>query len=257
MNSREKFIAFLTILTKETRRIMRIWVQTIFPPAITMSLYFLIFGTLIGRRIGEMGGFDYMEFIVPGLIMMSVITNSYANVVSSFFSAKYQNSLEEMLVSPLPNYIILLGYIAGGVIRGMVVGVAVVTVSLFFHKLRIDNIWVVISIAFLTATLFSLAGFINAIFAQKFDHISIVPTFVLTPLTYLGGIFYSTQLLGPFWQKVTMANPIFYMVNGFRKGMLGESDIPLWVSYSIIIGFVLVLFSISLHLLNKGTGIRS
>ena len=257
MNSSEKLIAFLTILTKEIRRILRIWVQTIFPPAITMSLYFLIFGTLIGRRIGEMGGFDYMDFIVPGLIMMAIITNSYANVVSSFFSAKYQNSLEEMLVSPLPNYIILLGYIGGGIARGFLVGISVVVVSLFFSKLHIDNIFIVISIAFLTATLFSLAGFINAIFAQNFDHISIVPTFVLTPLTYLGGIFYSTKLLGPVWQNITLANPIFYMVNGFRKGMLGSSDISLWVSYAIIIGFIVVFFSIALYLLNKGTGIRN
>jgi len=204
-----------------------------------------------------MGGFDYMDFIVPGLIMMAIITNSYANVVSSFFSAKYQHSLEEMLVSPLPNYIILLGYIGGGIARGFLVGLSVVAVSLFFSKLNIDNIWIVISIAFLTSTLFSLAGFINAIFAQNFDHISIVPTFVLTPLTYLGGIFYSTKLLSPVWQNVTLANPIFYMVNGFRKGMLGSSDVPLWISYGIIIGFIVVLFSLALYLLNKGTGIRN
>ncbi len=251
------WIAFKTIVVKEIRRFMRIWAQTLLPPAITMTLYFVIFGNLIGPRIGEMSGFDYMDFIVPGLIMMSVITNSYANVVSSFFSLKFQHSIEELLVAPVPNYVILLGYVAGGVARGLGVGFIVTLLSLFFTDLYIHNIGVMVSIVVLTAVLFSLGGFINAVFATKFDDISIVPTFVLTPLTYLGGVFYSIQLLPEFWQAVSLANPILYMVNAFRYGLLGVSDIPIAVAYSMIIGFIVILFSFSLYLLNKGVGIRS
>lgn len=257
MKTRDKFIAFYTILIKEILRFSRIWLQTILPPVITTSLYFVIFGGLIGPRIGEMQGFDYMDFIVPGLIMMAIITNSYANVVSSFYLAKFSHSIEEMLVSPVPNYVILLGYLGGGIARGLSVGIAVTLVSLFFSELEIHNFWIVISVALLTATLFSLAGFINGVFAQSFDDISIIPTFVLTPLTYLGGIFYSVTLLSPFWQKVSLGNPILYMINAFRYGVLGISDISLWISYAIIIAFILVLFVFSLVLLNRGTGIRS
>lgn len=251
------WIAFKTIVVKEVMRFLRIWMQTILPTAITTALYFLIFGGLIGPRIGEMDGFSYMEFIVPGLIMLGVITNSYANVVASFYFAKFAHSIEEMLVSPLPNIVILIGFLAGGVTRGLMVGFAVTIVSWMFTDLVIHNMWVVISIAILTATLFSLAGFINAVYAQSFDDISIVPTFVLTPLTYLGGIFYSISMLPEFWQKVSLANPILYMVNALRFGVLGVSDIPLLTSYSIIIGFIVVLFSISLYLLHKGIGIRT
>jgi len=257
MNTRDKFTAFYTILIKEVLRFSRIWLQTIFPPMITTGLYFVIFGGLIGSRIGEMQGFNYMDFIVPGLIMMAIITSAYANVVSSIYLSKFSHSIEEMLVSPVPNYIILLGYLGGGVARGLSVGVAVTIVSLFFSDLHIHNFWVIISVAILTATLFSLAGFINGVFAQSFDDISIIPTFVLTPLTYLGGIFYSVTLLPAFWQKVSMGNPILYMINAFRYGVLGVSDISLWISYAIILAFITVLFIFCLVMLNRGTGIRN
>lgn len=256
MNNRQLFIAFWTLLVKEVRRFTRIWGQTLLPPAITMTLYFIIFGNLIGSRIGEMGGFDYMQFIVPGLIMMSVITNSYSNVVSSFYSTKFQRHVEELLVSPTPNWIILAGYVIGGSVRGLLVGLIVTTLSLFFTDLHIHNFWVITSIVFLTAILFSLGGFINAIFANSFDHISIIPTFVLTPLTYLGGVFYSISLLPEFWQGVSQLNPILYMVNTFRYGILGVSDINIGLAYAMIIGVIVVLFSYSMYLLNTGKGIR-
>ena len=256
MNNKQLFIAFWTILVKEVRRFTRIWAQTLLPPAITMTLYFIIFGNLIGSRIGEMGGFNYMEFIVPGLIMMSVITNSYGNVVSSFYSTKFQRHIEELLVSPTPNWIILAGYIIGGSVRGLLVGLIVTLLSLFFTDLYIHNFWVIVSVVFLTAILFSLGGFINAVFANSFDHISIIPTFVLTPLTYLGGVFYSISLLPEFWQHVSQINPILYMVNTFRYGILGVSDINIGVAYAMIIGVIVILFSYSMYLLNTGKGIR-
>ncbi len=257
MNNREKLIAFQTIATKEILRFIRIWVQTVLPPVITTALYFIIFGNLIGPRIGEMEGFGYMEFIIPGLIMMAVITNSYANVVSSFYGSKFQRHIEEMLISPTPNYIILLGYITGGVTRGLIVGVAVTVVSLLFNPLNIHSLPVMFSMILLTAILFSLAGLINGVYANSFDDISIVPTFVLTPLTYLGGIFYSISLLPEFWQNASLVNPILYMVNAFRYGFLGISDISLVTSYAISIGFIIVLYLFSLHLLRTGHGIRS
>ncbi|MFT6492365.1 MAG: ABC-2 type transport system permease protein, partial [Porticoccus sp.] len=213
MNAGQQWVAFTTILVKEVRRFMRIWQQTLLPPAITIALYFVIFGKLIGPRIGEMSGFTYIEFVVPGLIMMSVITNAYGNVVSSFFGTKFQRSIEELLVSPVPNYIILLGYVIGGVVRGLAVGVIVTLLSLFFTDLQVSHLGVTVAIVFLTAVLFALAGFINAVFANSFDDISIIPTFVLTPLTYLGGVFYSISMLPPFWQAVSLANPVLYMVN--------------------------------------------
>ncbi|WLQ17315.1 ABC transporter permease [Hahella aquimaris] len=250
-------IAFNTILIKEVRRFTRIWSQTLLPPAITMTLYFVIFGNLIGPRIGEMGGYSYMDFIVPGLIMMSVITNSYANVVSSFFGMKFQHSIEELLVAPVPNYVILLGYVGGGVARGLAVGVIVTAISLYFTDLQIHSLPVVVSVVFMTAVLFSLGGFINAVYANKFDDISIVPTFILTPLTYLGGVFYSITLLPEFWQNVSLINPILYMVNAFRYGLLGVSDINLGAAYGMILLFIVALFSFSMRLLNKGVGIRT
>lgn len=257
MDARQIWIAFVTIVVKEIRRFMRIWAQTLLPPAITMALYFVIFGNLIGSRIGEMGGYDYMSFIVPGLIMMSVITNSYANVVSSFFSMKFQRSIEEILVSPVPNWVVLSGYVAGGVARGVGVGVIVTLLSLFFTDLVVHNVWVTSGMVLLTAIVFSLGGFINAMFATKFDDISIVPTFVLTPLTYLGGVFYSISLLPEFWQSVSQANPILYMVNAFRYGILGVSDIDVRFAFAMVLFFIVVLFSLSLYLLSKGKGIRS
>jgi len=249
-------VALLTIVTREIRRFMRIWVQTLIPPAITMALYFVIFGTLIGSRIGPMGGFDYMQFVVPGLIMMSVITNSYSNVVSSFFSTKFQRNIEEMLVSPVPNYIILIGYILGGVARGLAVGIIVTGLSLFFTSLNVANWGVMISILLLTAVLFSLMGFINAVYAQSFDDISIVPTFVLTPLTYLGGVFYSISLLPEFWQTVSRLNPVLYMVNTFRYGILGVSDINVTYAYGMVLLFIVIAFVFCMHLLNSGKGLR-
>jgi ABC-2 type transport system permease protein len=257
MRARAKLIAFQTILTKEILRFARIWIQTVLPPVVTTALYFIIFGNLIGPRIGPMDGFDYMEFIIPGLIMMAVITNAYSNVVSSFYGSKFQRHIEEMLISPVPNYIILIGFVGGGVARGLAVGVAVTIVSLVFHPLNIHSLWVMLSMILLTAILFSLAGLINGVYAKSFDDISIVPTFVLTPLTYLGGIFYSISLLPEFWQHASLANPILYMVNAFRYGFLGVSDISLALSYAISIGFIVILYAFSLHLLRKGHGIRT
>jgi len=256
MNAYEIYIAWLTIVRKEIQRFMRIWVQTLIPPSITMVLYFIIFGNLIGTRIGEMGGFDYMQFIVPGLIMMSVITNSYGNVVSSFYSTKYQGSLEEMLVSPTPNWVILAGYVAGGVARGLAVGAIVTSLSLFFTNLEIYNFGIIVLVVLMTSILFSLGGFINAVFANSFDDISIIPTFVLTPLTYLGGVFYSIDLLPDFRADVSQANPILYMVNAFRYGILGVSDISVGVALTVIAGFIVLLTSFCMYLLNTGKGIR-
>ncbi len=257
MGFNKTLIAFQTIVVKEIRRFTRIWVQTLLPPAITMTLYFVIFGNLIGPRIGEMNGHKYMDFIVPGLIMMSVITNSYANVVSSFFGMKFQRSIEELVVSPVPNWVILTGYVTGGVVRGLLVGLIVTLLSLGFTDLQVHSPVVMLSVALLTAILFSLGGFINAMFATKFDDISIVPSFILTPLTYLGGVFYSISLLPDFWRVVSLANPILYIVNAFRFGILGVTDINVGVAFLMIIGFTVALFCLSLHLLNKGKGIRS
>jgi ABC-2 type transport system permease protein len=257
MTLSEQWIALLTIIRREIVRFMRIWVQTLIPPVITITLYFVIFGKLIGSRIGEMGGFSYVEFVVPGLIMMSIITNSYGNVVSSFFSVKFQKSIEEVLVSPTPNYIILLGYVFGGVIRGLLVGLIVTIVSMFFTDLSIHNLSVTVSIVFLTAIVFSLAGFLNALFARSFDDISIIPTFVLTPLTFLGGVFYSIELLPEHWQSVSQLNPILYMVNAFRYGILGTSDINIVTAFVGVIGFIVLLSAVCLYLLSHGTRLRS
>jgi ABC-2 type transport system permease protein len=256
MNIALNIVATQTIVRKEVVRVLRIWIQTVVPPAITMSLYFIIFGNLIGRRIGTMDGFDYMQYIAPGLIMMSVITNSYGNVVSSFFGAKFGRHLEEMLIAPMSNAAIVIGHVAGGVLRGMLVGVLVTIIALFFTRLEVQHPFITISIVLLSSTVFSLAGLINAIFAKKFDDISIVPTFILTPLTYLGGVFYSISLLPEFWQTVSLANPILYMVNAFRYGILGTSDISIGVAYGILLVFVVVLFTACVQLLNRGVGIR-
>jgi ABC-2 type transport system permease protein len=256
MNLKLNLVAMQTIVRKEMIRVLRIWVQTIVPPAITMTLYFIIFGNLIGRRIGTMDGFDYMQYIAPGLIMMSVITNSYGNVVSSFFGAKFGRHIEEMIVSPMSNATIIIGHVVGGVLRGLLVGLLVTVVALFFTRLEVQHPFIMISIVLLSSTVFALAGLINAVFAKKFDDIAIVPTFVLTPLTYLGGVFYSISLLPEFWQNVSRANPILYMVNAFRYGILGTSDIGIGTAYAILIVFVVGLFSVCLYLLNRGVGIR-
>ena len=256
MSAWEQWVAFLTIVTREVRRFLRIWPQTLLPPAITISLYFVIFGNMIGSRVGEMGGFDYMAYIVPGLIMMSVIQNSYGNVVSSFFSTKWQNSIEEMLVSPTPSYVILTGFVCGGMVRGILTGLIVTGLSLFFTELRMEYAWITVLVVVMTSLLFALGGFLNALFARKFDDIAIVPTFVLTPLTYLGGVFYSIDLLPDFWRALSMANPILYMVNTFRFGVLGVSDVNVVVSLCAIVGFVVGLYLLALWLLHRGTGIR-
>ena len=257
MEYKEQWIAFTTILRKEIKRFTRIWVQTLLPPVITMALYFVIFGKLIGSRIGDMGGYSYIQFVAPGLIMMAVLTNAYSNVVSSFFSAKFQRSVEEVLVSPTPNYVILLGYTMGGVARGLCVGILVTIMSLIFTDLHIYSWSITFAIVLLTSMLFSLAGFINAVYANTFDDVSIVPTFILTPLTYFGGVFYSISLLPEIWQHISRLNPILHMVNAFRYGILGVSDINI---VNAIVGLtvgVVILFLISLHLLKTGKRLRA
>lgn len=256
MNFSQQLIAFNTIMIREFLRFIRIWIQTIIPPVITMALYFIIFGTLIGSQIGDIDGYRYMDYIVPGLILMAVITNSYANVVSSFFSAKFQKNIEEMIVSPLPNYIILAGYVSGGVARGVTVGITVTAVSMFFSDFQIHSLSITLAVFILTSILFSIAGMINAVYARSFDDITIIPTFVLTPLTYLGGIFYSIKMLPEVWQNISLGNPILYMINAFRYGLLGVSDIDVTAALAIIIVFIIVLFAFALNLLNKGVGIK-
>ena len=252
------WVAFNTIFVKEIRRFLRIWPQTLLPPAITMVLYFVIFGAVIGSRIGEMSGFNYMTYVLPGLVMMSVITNSFSNVASSFFSNKFQRSIEELLVSPVPNWIILAGYVLGGVARGVITGAIVMLLGLFFVDLQIHNALITLLAVVMTAMLFALGGFVNAVFARKFDDVSIVPTFVLTPMTYLGGVFYSIEVLPEFWQKVSMLNPILYQVNAFRYGILGSSGgINVGVAFAVMALAILVLGVYSLKLLDSGKGLRS
>ncbi|MCG7498552.1 ABC transporter permease [Vibrio sp. Of7-15] len=251
------WVAFRSLISKEVIRFSRIWVQTIVPPAITMTLYFIIFGNLIGSRIGEMSGFSYMEYIVPGLIMMSVITNSYSNVASSFFSSKFQRNIEELLVAPVPNYIIIAGFVGGGVVRGLAVGTIVTFVSLFFVDLNIAHWWVILLTVLMTSIVFSLGGLINAVYARTFDDISIIPTFVLTPLTYLGGVFYSISLLPEFWQGVSKLNPIVYMVNAFRYGFLGVADVSIATSFSVLGVFIVGLYAVAWSLVSRGVGLRS
>ena len=256
MNFSQQMVALKTIMVKEYLRFIRIWIQTVLPPVISVVLYFIIFGELIGSQINDINGYKYMDFIVPGLILMSVITNAYANVVSSFFSAKFHHSVEEMLVSPLPNYIILMGFVSGGLARGIIVGITVTLVSMFFSDFQIHSYSVTIAVFVLTSILFALAGFINAAYARSFDDITIIPTFVLTPLTYLGGIFYSINMLPEFWQNVSLVNPILYMINAFRYGLLGVSDIDLSTAFIIIIAFIAVLYYFSLRLLRIGVGLK-
>ncbi len=249
--------SFTCIARKETTRIFRIWVQTLVPPIITMILYFIIFGRMIGSQLQDIGGYDYMAYIAPGLIMMSIITNSYTNTVSSFFSAKFQRNIEELLVSPTPNWIIILGYVSGGMVRGLFVGLLVSIISFLFTRLPLFHLGYVVIFAVLTSFVFSLAGMINGIFARKFDDVSIIPTFVITPLTYLGGVFYSISLLPEFWQTLSRANPIIYMVDGFRYGFLGISDINALTGLAMLLLFSIILFSINLLLLRNGVGVRT
>ncbi|MET4569658.1 ABC transporter permease [Rhodanobacter soli] len=257
-NAAANLVALNTLIRREIVRIMRIWTQTLIPPAITMTLYFVIFGKLIGSRIGSIeGGFSYMQYIVPGLVMMSIITNSYGNISSSFFGAKFSRAVEEMLVSPMPNWVILLGYVAGAVVRGLVVGILVLLIALFFTDLHVLHPLITFASVLLGATIFSLAGFVNAVYAKKFDDIALVPTFILTPLTYLGGVFYSVNMLGEPWQAISRANPILYMVNAFRYGVLGISDVHVGMAFVVMLGFVIALSIVALQLLKRGIGLRS
>lgn len=251
------FTALRSLAIKETNRYLRIWIQTLVPPVITTSLYFVIFGNLIGGRIGQMEGFSYMEFIVPGLIMMSVITSSYANVSSSFFSQKFQKNIEELLIAPVPTHIIIWGFVFGGLGRSVLVGTLVTIISLFFVPLHVYSWGIVIITLLMTAILFSLAGLLNGIFARSFDDVSIVPTFVLQPLTYLGGVFYAISMLPPFWQSVSKINPIVYMISGFRYGFLGTIDVPIGLSMIILILFISVIYFVCWRLIEKGRGLRS
>jgi ABC-2 type transport system permease protein len=254
--ARIRCIGFQTIVRREYGRIMRIWGQTLVPPAVTATLYFVIFGSLIGRRIGQMGGVDYMQYIAPGLIMMAVISNSYGNVVSSFFGAKFGKHIEELLVAPLPNWLIVLGYVAGGLLRGLLVGAVVVLVTLFFTRVPVEHPFLVAGSVVLTSAVFSLGGFFNAIFAKNFDQISWFPTFVLTPLIYLGGVFYSVSLLPPWAQALSHVNPILYMVNAFRHGFLGTSDVDPGLAFVIMGAFAVAMYALVVALMNRGTGIR-
>ncbi len=251
-------IALRTVLRREVARILRIWTQTLLPSAITMTLYFVIFGTMIGSRIGEMApGIGYIDFIVPGLIMMAVITNSYGNISSSFFGAKFGHYVEEMLASPMPGWVILGGYVGGAVLRGLMVALIVLAISLFFTSIHLHHVGVTLTTVLLTAIVFSLAGFVNAVFATKFDDIALVPTFLLAPLTYLGGVFYSVNAIGSPWREISYANPVLYMVNAFRYGLLNMSDVPLTAAFAVMFGFALVLAAVSLFLLERGVGLRS
>jgi len=254
--ARTEWIGFKTIIIREFSRIVRIWGQTIVPPAVTATLYFIIFGSLIGRRIGQVGGYDYLQFIAPGLIMMTVIQNSYANVVSSFFGAKFGKHVEELLVAPLPNWLIVAGYIGGGILRGVLVGAVVTMVALFFTRLNITHVFAIITAVLLTSMVFSLGGFINALFATNFDQISWFPTFVLTPLTYLGGVFYSITMLPGWAHVVSHGNPILYMVSAFRYGFLGTTDVDLRLAYGIMVAAAAGMFALAVTLLNRGAGIR-
>lgn len=251
-----RWVGFKTIVIREYGRILRIWGQTLVPSAVTATLYFVIFGSLIGRRVGQMGGFDYMQYIAPGLIMMAVITNSYANVVSSFFGAKFGKHVEEMLVSPLPDWVIVAGYVVGGVLRGLLVGAVVTIVALFFTRLHAHHPFIIVAAVLLTAVVFSLGGFINAVFAKNFDQVNWIPTFILTPLTYFGGVFYSVSLLPAWAQHLSLANPILHMVNAFRYGFLGVSDVNVWLAFSIMGAAAVVLFAVALTLMRRGAGIR-
>jgi ABC-2 type transport system permease protein len=250
-------IAFRTIVTKEIHRFTRIWPQTLLPPAITTSLYFMIFGRLIGDRVGMVNGVSYMDYITPGIILMSVISHSYSNVVSSFYSTKFQRHIEELLVAPVSNWVILLGYVCGGVARGLLVGIVVTGISSLFTEFTVTHLGIAIAVPILTAILFALAGFINAVFADSFDAISIIPNFILTPLSYLGGVFYSVSMLPDVWQAISLANPILYIINAFRYGLIGVSDIEIWIAFAMTGGFIIFLGLFSLFLLHRGIGIKN
>lgn len=256
MNTERILVAYFTMIRKETLRIFRIWSQTLLPPVVTTGLYFAIFGAFIGSQVAPIEGYSYMQFIMPGLVMMTLITSAYMHVVTGFYIAKFMKSLEEILVSPMPWWAVVGGYVSGGIIRATVVSVMVIIVSLFFTHLAVANIFVLVAAAFLTSLIFSLGGLINGMFAKSFDAMTIIPTFVLTPLTYLGGVFYSIELLPPLFQTLSLFNPILYMVNAFRYGFLGVSDVSLTTSFAVMIGFAVVLIAVVAYLFKKGIGFR-
>lgn len=251
---KERLIGLMTILSKEMTRVLRIWSQTLIPPAITTTLYFVIFGHLIGSRIGSLSGVPYIQFIVPGLIMMAVINSAYANVSSSVYSLKFQNSIDELLVSPLPHWIIVIGFAAGGVLRSILVATIVTLIALFFTHLHIQHIWLSLLVVFSAAVFFSLAGFLNALFAKSFDDVMIIPTFILTPLIYLGGVFYAVDMLPPVWRDISMLNPILYLVNAFRFGILGVSDIAVTLALPLFLVLIVALYFLCLYLFHIGYG---
>ena len=249
--------ALYTFLRKEVVRILRIWKQTLLPSVITTTLYFLIFGTFIGSKLPAVGGYSYIQFIVPGLVMLAVITNSFQNTISTFFFAKFQKNIEEILVSPLPYWSVVLGYLLGGLFRGLLVGILVLIVALFFTHLAIHSLLVIVLFMILTSLLFALAGLLNGLFAKNIDDIAIIPTFVLTPLTYLGGVFYSVHMLPPVWQVVSKFNPVLYIVDGYRYGFLGVSDFSIYLSSSILIVTIIIFGSATLYFFKKGYGLKS
>ncbi|MFZ1987625.1 MAG: ABC transporter permease [Minisyncoccia bacterium] len=257
MNPNPALIGYWTMVRKEVIRIIRIWSQTLLPPVVTTTLYFIVFGTFIGSQLASVSGHSYMQFIVPGLVMMSLITSSYMNTVSTFYFAKWQRTIDELLVSPMPSWVVMMGFVSGGVIRAGLVGILVVLISLFFTHIAVYNIFVVFIAAFLTAFLFALAGLVNGFFAKSFDAISIVPTFVLTPLTYLGGVFYSIDQLPPFFRALSLANPILYMVNLFRYGFLGVSDVNVWLAFGVLLGFSIGFFLLTFWLFKRGKGLKN
>jgi len=249
-------IAFYTIVRKEVVRFMRIWSQTLLPPVITQSLYFVVFGAFIGSQINDINGISYMAFIIPGLVMMGVINSAFMNVVSSFYAAKFLKNYEEFMVSPASNPVIIFGYVIGGMLRGLLVGLLIFGVSIFFVRPEIANFGVILIFIVLTAFVFALGGLVNGIFAKNWDDISIFPTFVLTPLIYLGGVFYSISDLPEPWQTVSKFNPILYMVDGFRYGFHGSSDIPVFYSFLMLVGFTIILFGVNVYLMRKGVGLK-
>ena len=257
MNPRVALIGYYTMMRKEFMRILRIWVQTLLPSVITTSLYFIVFGKFIGSQLAPIHGYSYIQFIVPGLIMMTIITNSYTNTVSTFYFAKFMRNIDEILDSPMPDWVVIVGFVSGGVLRGMIVGVLVLLTSLFFTHLSIYSAGILIVAAILTSTLFSLAGLINAVFAKGFEAVNIVPIFVLTPLTYLGGVFYSIDQFAPVWKTLSLFNPILYMVNAFRYGFIGVSDVPIATSFAVLIGFSLLFLIIVLYLFRQGIGLTN
>ena len=250
-------VTYKTIVRKEVLRFSRIWKQTLIPPVITNILYFIIFGNLIGERIGEIESFSYTDFIFPGLLLMSVITHSYTNTVSSLYISKYHRYIEELLVSPIQNYTILAGFITGGVIRGLSVGVVVILAAQFFVTFTVHNILLMLIVIFLSSTLFSMCGFLNGLFANDWDDINVIPTFIMTPLTYLGGIFFSISMLPGIWQEIALINPILYLINALRFSMLGITDVSIMIAFSIILLFNIVLASLCLYFLNIGKGLRT